>query len=307
MKINTRQIISMLSVSLILLIAACGSFSGSKGTNAERTNSFAETALPANTGNPGTILSEPGIVLPGYSGFVCFPKAWDTVVIVAGNYHKPLDHDGFVIEAAEAHESTSEQGAVMGPSYAFWCYNQTGRALEVRKMTVYVFNENGIPMQGFEIVPPNGSRSVSFGVNESHVLPIWPKDDKNIPEEIAVLLDAKGAQKTMFVIVGLREMMQKKWDIRERWLKGTKLSGAQRIIHPRYYLVGEAKIDAGYGSEIFLGPTDSEDAVFDLGHGEKWYEIRSLDEKNPVLHFLIKPIDRGTLKNLAIKKVMPRE
>ncbi len=264
------------------------------GEQGQNKKAAPEAAAPVQ---PKTVATVPSIP-------VFYPAAWQGKAFVAADYKKPMvcpALPGLELEATEANASTSANGAIMGPSFAFWLNNNSGNDLGVKKVTVYALDDKGVPMKGFEMVPPRGRETIALGAGASHVIPLWPKSDNAIPDQLAVMIEANGHADAVYLVAGLKDMMRQKWDIRERWLKGTKLSGVSRIIHPRYYeMSGMGKIDAGFGSEIFIGPAGMENVIFDLGHGESWQESRSMDEKNPEVYYIINPVKAAALKNVTI-------
>jgi len=234
---------------------------------------------------------------------ILYPSSWENEPIkISGSYTSPLKFKGWVLEASEAHNSNSENGAIMGPSFAFWLFNNTEENKYVRKVVCFAFGDECVPMIGFEIVPQKGGKFIEFVKNGAHVIPIWPQNENKIPKQLAIKIEIEGQQNIIFLINGLRSMMNKQFDIRERWLHDTKYSGVSRIMHPRFYDINGSRIDAGSGSEIFLGPTIWVNCIFDLGHGENWYECRSLDENNPEIYFIIIPKTLGELLNIEIRK-----
>jgi hypothetical protein len=196
--------------------------------------------------------------------------------------------------AAEAHQSFEGQGTQAPPSYAFWLWNKTNSDLKINKVTFFFYGDTFVPTAGFVMTPPEGSTYIDLKNGKGQVLPLWPKEDV-FPNEIAVLVEIDGIEDIVFSLIGLRGMMQTGYDTRKMWIyQGMNpvqkkiIEDGGRIIHPRYYWMG-SQIDIGHGSEIFIGPEGAQEVYYDLGHGEKWYEVRAMTNNGPA-QAVIRPL-----------------
>ncbi len=145
-------------------------------------------------------------------------QGWDLKESRKGYYFETLDHMGLTLRPDRANPESDVSGGIgmvhLDAEFVFWLHNRSNHPMRIKKVEAYAFGDKPKVLNGISIVPPEGKGFIELAANSggSVVLPIrLEQGQKEIPDQLSVFVQREGAPDVVYTVVGLKEMMSKRW------------------------------------------------------------------------------------------------